>query len=403
MKEETSTQRLTRASHPAPRERPIHRQGVPCRSKRNQSAIFVDPGDEECQGDGANTQIVEEVEHKNADVTIAINRTSPQNTDNDAQQEPSLAIFARRSGILRGLLGKRQSRGIQPVGLIQGDELFEEEDTPSDDVGSQVAANSVGFVKREHHSWSSESSDDYMVMAIRRKKETLLKVTGPKLKIHINGHPMNIWIDSGSPISILTLDDLRRTVGRAGINLKQDDVDDDEFRDYSNNRIKMLGRMELELASNGWKTKAEVRVIGGTRPSIVGRDLMGKLGLQLMQADPRGEVMNIQGTEDSSSEKGHVGESEDEQMDQWQLYFSKLFPKLFTRVGKIRNCKVQAEFFKNLVPVQQKRRRVPVTLQEKVDKEIDKLLTQGHIEKLKECSDRCFVSPIVITVKKTGP
>ena len=258
-------------------------------------------------------------------------------------QEPSLAIFAKKVGHFeRTCRRKRQSRGGQTVGQIQGDELFKEEDTPSDDVGSQVAANSVGFVKREHHSWSSESSDDYMVMAIRRKKETLLKVAGPKLKIYINGHPMNNWINGGSPISILTLDDLRKTVGRAGINSKQDDVEDDKFRDSSNNRIKMLGRMELELASNGWKTKAEVRVIGGTRPSIVGRDLMGKLGLQLMQADPRREVMNIQGTEDSSCEQEHVGESEDEQMDQWQLYFSKLFPKLLTRIGKIRNYKVQA-------------------------------------------------------------
>ena len=59
-------------------------------------------------------------------------------------------------------------------------------------------------------------------------------------------------------------------------------------------------------------------------------------------------------------------------MDPWQLYFSRLVPKLFTRIGKIRNYKVQAEFFKNFVPVQQKGRRVPVTLQEKVDKEIDK-------------------------------
>ena len=62
-------------------------------------------------------------------------------------------------------------------------------------------------------------------MAIRRKKETLLKVDRPKLKIYINGHPINIWIDSGSPISILTLDDLKKTVGRTGINLKQDDMD----------------------------------------------------------------------------------------------------------------------------------------------------------------------------------
>ena len=69
---------------------------------------------------------------------------------------------------------------------------------------------------------------------------------------------------------------------------------------------------------------------------------------------------------------------------------------------KLENSEVQAEFFKNFVPVQQKGRRVPVTLQEKVDKEIDKLLTQGHVEKLKECSDRYFVSPIVITVKKDG-
>ena len=101
MKEETSTQRLIRASHPVPPERRIHRQGVPCRSKRNQSATFVDPGDEECQGDGTNTQIAEEVEHKNEcrneDVTIAVNRTSPQNTDNDAQQEPSHAIFAKKN------------------------------------------------------------------------------------------------------------------------------------------------------------------------------------------------------------------------------------------------------------------------------------------------------------------
>ena len=50
-----------------------------------------------------------------------------------------------------------------------------------------------------------------MVMAIRRKKETLLKIAGPKIKIYINGHPINIWVDSGLPMSILTLDDLSGT------------------------------------------------------------------------------------------------------------------------------------------------------------------------------------------------
>ena len=79
-------------------------------------------------------------------------------------------------------------------------------------------------------------------------------ITGPKLKICINGHPKNIWIDSGSPISILTLENLKKTLGRTGIDLKQNKTEHDEFRDYSNNRINFLGRLEVELASNGWKT-----------------------------------------------------------------------------------------------------------------------------------------------------
>ena len=53
---------------------------------------------------------------------------------------------------------------------------------------------------------------------------------------------------------------------------------------------------------------------------------------------------------------------------------------------------MQAEFFENLTPVQQRGRRVPISLQEKVHTEINKLLKQGHIEKLTECSDKYFVS-----------
>ena len=45
---------------------------------------------------------------------------------------------------------------------------------------------------------------------------------------------------------------------------------------------------------------------------------------------------------------------------------------------------------------------MPVTLQDKVDKEIDKQLAQGHIEKLQESSDRYFAYPIVTTIKKDG-
>ena len=90
-------------------------------------------------------------------------------------------------------------------------------------------------------------------------------------------------------------------------------------------------------------------------------------------------------------------------MDPWYQFFSKLFPKFCTRTRKIKNYEVQAEIFKNLVPVQQKGRRVLATLQEKVDKEIDKLLARDQIEQLQERSDQFFVSPIVTPYKNKYP
>ena len=49
---------------------------------------------------------------------------------------------------------------------------------------------------------------------------------------------------------------------------------------------------------------------------------------------------------------------------------------------------------------QQKGCRIPIQLQEQVDKEIEKLLKDGHIEKVDKIQDDVFIQPTVITVKK---
>ena len=142
------------------------------------------------------------------------------------------------------------------------------------------------------------------------------------------------------------------------------------------------------MALNGWAAPAQVSVIAGNHQSIIGRDLMGTLGLELVQ---RVKVMGITGEGSNQDAEGY---------DELQTYFCKLYPNLFTRIGKIRNAEVRAEFFELLKPVQQKGSRVPISQQDKVDKEIHRLITEGHIIKLQECSERHFVSPIVFTVKR---
>ena len=61
---------------------------------------------------------------------------------------------------------------------------------------------------------------------------------------------------------------------------------------------------------------------------------------------------------------------------------------------------VRSKSHRNYTPSHQKGRRVPINLLVKVSDELKKLSEQGHIEKLQECSDENFFSPIVITVKK---
>ena len=49
---------------------------------------------------------------------------------------------------------------------------------------------------------------------------------------------------------------------------------------------------------------------------------------------------------------------------------------------------------------QQKGRRVPIPLPEQVDKEIEKLLTEGHIERVEKIQADIFIQRTVITLKK---
>ena len=97
------------------------------------------------------------------------------------------------------------------MGLIQnqedvdGSEIGDAEDTYSQD------ENSVGWVNtpdKRQPSRDSDSSGDYVVMAIKSRRETECKVTGARLPIKINGKQTNVWIDSGSPISKLTVGEL---------------------------------------------------------------------------------------------------------------------------------------------------------------------------------------------------
>ena len=76
------------------------------------------------------------------------------------------------------------------------------------------------------------------------------------------------------------------------------------------------------------------------------------------------------------------------------------FPGLITRIGKSLTHSVESTFHKQFTPTHQKGQRNPINLQPLVNSELKKLLDEKHIIKLNSCSDKNFISPIVIRVKR---
>ena len=61
---------------------------------------------------------------------------------------------------------------------------------------------------------------------------------------------------------------------------------------------------------------------------------------------------------------------------------------------------VNTTFNYPLCPIQEKGRRIPIHVQEKIEEKNDKLLREGHIQRLDKGTSDCFIAPIVVTVKK---
>ena len=96
---------------------------------------------------------------------------------------------------------------------------------------------------------------------------------------------MWLWVDSGSPVTIFSMTDLKTALGKSKFDLQ---LVPEESLDYKNNRIHILGKVAVTMALNGWAAPAQVSVIAGNHQSILGRDLMGTLGLELVELESHG-------------------------------------------------------------------------------------------------------------------
>ena len=158
--------------------------------------------------------------------------------------------------------------------------------------------------------------------------------------------------------------------------------------DYNKRPNLILGALKANLRSAGWEVLGAMLLVTERRMRcILDLDLQSKLGIQTTQkpAPTRRSRFDVLLCEQSEGWK--------------QKFYSKL-KDLFDRQGESKNHTVNTKFKYPLCPIQEKGTRIPIHIQDKVQAELDKLLAEGHIEKLDKCTSDCFIAPIVITVKK---
>ena len=75
------------------------------------------------------------------------------------------------------------------------------------------------------------------------------------------------------------------------------------------------------------------------------------------------------------------------------------FPDLFKNNNTIKDAEINIQLKPGHYPVKQKARPIPLHLQEAVGKELEKLIKSGHLERVKQVDEDCYVSSVVITIK----
>ena len=191
------------------------------------------------------------------------------------------------------------------------------------------------------------------------------------------------WLaDTGSPRSFIGRPEAERILQKSKSSKWKDPKEcPTNYRCFNNIEIPIAEAIQIKLKSRHWESpNNEILVVNSNTVKLLGRNVLGKLGFTLSQ----NKAININNI----------------QLDNpIQLRIIKKYPHLCTRLGKSKNHIAKSTLKQDIHPYQHKGQRVPLHLTEKLDKAIRHLLDTKQIIKLGNCSDKVFISPVLITVK----
>ena len=231
---------------------------------------------------------------------------------------------------------------------------------------------------------SNYSSDEVNCVASVSSADFTTSVEAVNLTVMFGNTATNVLVDSGSLCTIIN-ESLADSITSQDPNLKWiREANRKPLKTFCNEPIQTLGILQTSIQSNNWYANPiEIQVVTDGHRPLLGRDLFPALGLSIQQSNNQKTVNQV-----------------DQEYYRIKKQNATDFLDLISRIGKSKVHTIRSKFHGNYTPSHQKGRRVPINLLDKVSDELKKLSEQGHIEKLQECSEKNFISSIVITDKK---
>ena len=282
------------------------------------------------------------------------------------------------------------------VNYLEDTQIGQQEETDTESL--ETENDPVAFAEfSSNNGWNENPIDNFSIMAIAESFE--IKNTSTLIEDNLNGHIVKLKTnfehlfaiaDSGSPMSFLKEKTARRIQQHDKHALFKNIPSGDTAQNlacYNGETIVPKGRLIITIESGGWKIQSDpFIVVDDKKANIIGRNLLPQIDIKLIQ--------------EQNTEKVHAIREQEESDSAIKQGVKDNYTQLCVRIGKSKNHTMKTQFNEELEPIQQKGRRIPIHLQERVETELNKLIDQKHIIKLDKCSEREFISPIVITVKK---
>ena len=207
---------------------------------------------------------------------------------------------------------------------------------------------------------------EYTLFNVKDSKTQPFRVT-----VQVNGQDLSLEVDTGATLSLISYETYNRLwIHGSPPPIKHSLV---KLRTYTGEKIDVIGEIEVEVSLNNQKFDLSVLVVKGNGPNLLGRLKSIKLDwTQLNQVSSTDALQELLG------------------------HYSNLLKQ---ELGCVTETKARINIDPTASPRYCKARTVPYALRERVEGELDRLVTQGVIEPVRYSE---WAAPIVPIVKGDG-